>query len=187
MDETPLIISHVNSKYPACTRMKIIDLINTGTCIRPDMAGSTHPQTGSITLAPTPIAIASANMLAIEYLAMHPIAESITPTTTTGIGLTALNTQAVTGHMAVPTLPSRQPNVPGFHFMGLMHLGASDFFPTNLDCMFNPGMLPGPYSGGSGVVPSGTFDIFNPMASSTLPLLPPVHGDMGLPPLPPLP
>jgi len=45
--------------------------------------------------------------------------------------------------------------------------------------MFNPGALPGPYSGGSGVVPSGTFDLFDPMGSSTLPLLPPVHGDVG--------
>ena len=142
-------------------------------CICPDMAGSIYLLTGSI--APTPNVT---NTLAIEYYPMHPMAMSITPTTM-GTDLAVLDTLAVADCMAVSTFPSRQPTILGFNFTEPMHLNPSDFFPTSSDCLFNPDMLPGPYDGGSGVLPPRTFHLFDAMGSTTPPLLPPVHGDVG--------
>jgi len=137
------------------------------------MAGSIHLLTGSI--APTPNVT---NTPAIEYYPTHPMAMSITPTTT-GTDLAALDTLAVADRMAASTFPSGQPTIPGFNFTELTHFDPSDFFPTSSDCLFNPDALPGPYDGGSGVLPPGTFHLFNAMGSTTPPLLPPVHGDVG--------
>jgi hypothetical protein len=58
---------------------------------------------------------------------------STTPTTTTGTDLAPLDTQAVTGLLAPPTYPHRQPNVLGFNFTALTNLGPYDLFSTSLD------------------------------------------------------
>jgi hypothetical protein len=176
MDNTPLITNRVDNKYRACTRTKIIELSDTVAYLRPDTAGSTHPPTGSI--VPTPNATASTSTAAIEYSTMHPIAMSTTPTTTMGTDLAPLDTQAVTGLLAPPTYPHGQPNVPGFNFMAPMNLGPYDLFSTSLDHLFNPGMLPVSYNGGSGVLPPRAFQ-FDPIESTTFPLLPPDNGDGG--------
>jgi hypothetical protein len=95
--------------------------------------------------------------------------------TTTGTGLPALNTQAVTGQLAAPALPHRQLDILDFDLTGLTHLGPSDCFHTSSNDQFNPGTLPQPsYNGESSMLPP--FDIFNPMQPTALLLVPPVNG-----------
>jgi hypothetical protein len=95
--------------------------------------------------------------------------------TTTGTGLPALDTQAVTGQLAAPALPRGQLDVPDFDLTGPTHLGPSDCFHTSSNDQFNPGTLPQPsYNGESSMLPP--FDVFDPMQPTALLLVPPVNG-----------
>jgi hypothetical protein len=96
--------------------------------------------------------------------------------TTTGTGLPALDTQAMTGHLAAPALPRGRLDV--LDFTGPTHLGPSDYFPTSSNDQFNPGTVPQPfYDGESSML--RPFDVFDPMQSTTLLLAPPVSGGVG--------